>query len=1297
MERCHKLRPHRWWVILILTLFLMPTLGCSENIPEFIKLLSEEPDDTNSPSDPLSATVSVAQGQSNFSEIGFDIHFTFEFSEAIDASSFTESDLTFKGAATYTCGSIVDENMGTMFTVTCNAGTTGSVQISLPAGAVESQVGALKNLTAAEVNNLVTIVGDIDPPLDPFGLANTASSDTSVTLSWTSGGGSTNGFQIAYRPGTIAPIDCESDSLISPALIGSATEFEITSLNSASNYSFRVCAINGDNPVEFSSGQTITVMTAGTGEPPPPDPTLLPVTNLEPNSLKLNWSSGGGSTATYQIAYTTGATAPPDCDSATVITSATVGADTFHTVSGLIASTQYSFRVCALNSDFSPDVSAGVTITETTPEPLPQNPSNPVFVEASNSTIDLTWGNGGGTTVAFQIAYQAGGTAPADCGSGTVIPHGTVGTATAYRVTGLSASTQYAFRICAVNSTPAFSIGAMVNGTTLVNQAPPPNPISLASGNVNTSSIELNWNSGGGTTAKYQISYQSGGTAPADCTSGNVIASTDVGASTTYTVNTLSPGTQYSFRVCALNSDVPPDFSAGTTFTESTASTVSTLNFTTTSGSIGESGGSKVITVSLSPSQPSPVTVDYDVTDNGNAADISTTMSGTLTFLSGETIKTITINIVDDSTPELAEIIDVDISNPIGNATLGGNTNYVLTINQNDLPKVTFNTANVRGDEGDGNIPLSLSLDVPASFTVSVDVDIDGGAGSTVTGSDILGGYFPKTVTFSPGSTHKVIGVPIVDEQLDEGHEDEFLGLKLTSLLNGGVGLQTTSKVFVRDNDYCNGFRVLDYPFANSNDGPAGTPSDPFIICTPQQLNTISDNAGFMNLAYKLMAPLNMSRYTGSQYNPIGTFSNQYMGEFDFNDFTVSNLSYNESRIDVGLFGVIGSTGVVKNLKLINSGFTGSNSVGAVVGRSYGTIKKVSVFNTSVTGDTRVGGIVGFLGAYKTLEDSFANNVNVTASDTISRVGGIVGATFQGTRLSRVFATGVVNGNSKVGGLVGEAVANPLIIEDSFADTSVNGNSAAPDVGLLIGEDQGGTFVNVRHVNEFCGSINSGAGGCNSILSTSVSASLLQSHANPLAPSWDLAFDDEDGTENIWITQGSDFPDHKRPDSETEAGQAGFIFATSNSYTGNMLGLTGAHSYCNAVAQLSSLPHVKLHTYRAIVSTSAVNASSFVPNVAYWLPTLLPGDKVTNQIWNGSNLLTPIQRDEDGLSFGLEQFWTGTDKYGNWTGNSCANWTSNSTGNTGTIGDTTTSSPNWIDSTSLQCDQVKRIRCVSID
>src|SRR4029077_1392120 len=111
-----------------------------------------------------------------------------------------------------------------------------------------------------------------------------------------------------------------------------------------------------------------------------------------------------------------------------------------------------------------------------------------------------------------------------------------------------------------------------------------------------------------------------------------------------------------------------------------------TLQFDSAGYSVNENGGTATITVTRTGGSDGPVSVDY-ATSNGTATAGSdyTTASGTLNFAAGETSKTFTVPITNDTLVEGDETVNLTLSNPSGGATLGSQNTATLTIHDDDV------------------------------------------------------------------------------------------------------------------------------------------------------------------------------------------------------------------------------------------------------------------------------------------------------------------------------------------------------------------------------------------------------------------------------------------------------------------------------------------------------------------------------------------------------------------------------------------------------------------------------------
>ncbi|MBI2877535.1 MAG: SBBP repeat-containing protein [Candidatus Tectomicrobia bacterium] len=96
--------------------------------------------------------------------------------------------------------------------------------------------------------------------------------------------------------------------------------------------------------------------------------------------------------------------------------------------------------------------------------------------------------------------------------------------------------------------------------------------------------------------------------------------------------------------------------------------------------------GTVIITVTRTGGRSGEVTVDFATSDGTAIADSDyTPISGTLTLADGETSKTFTVPILDDTAVEGDETVNLTLSNPTGGSTLGSPSAAVMTIRNVDV------------------------------------------------------------------------------------------------------------------------------------------------------------------------------------------------------------------------------------------------------------------------------------------------------------------------------------------------------------------------------------------------------------------------------------------------------------------------------------------------------------------------------------------------------------------------------------------------------------------------------------
>lgn len=208
----------------------------------------------------------------------------------------------------------------------------------------------------------------------------------------------------------------------------------------------------------------------------------------------------------------------------------------------------------------------------------------------------------------------------------------------------------------------------------------------------------------------------------------------------------------------------------------------------------GEADTEMNFTVSLTSPAPAPVSVDYatsDVTATAGSDYVAT--SGTTTFLPGDTARTVSVGILDDSLIEEDETFIVALSNAVG-ATIAGAQGTGTISDDDDTtvaePFVSVDDVTViEGDVGSSAATLTLSLSEASTAAVAVDfATSDAGA---IAGADYVS--TSGTATFAPGDIVETVDVQILGDTSDEPDEQFALNLSNGSgaTITDGQGIGT--------------------------------------------------------------------------------------------------------------------------------------------------------------------------------------------------------------------------------------------------------------------------------------------------------------------------------------------------------------------------------------------------------------------------------------------------------------------------------------------------------------------------
>jgi chorismate-pyruvate lyase len=194
-------------------------------------------------------------------------------------------------------------------------------------------------------------------------------------------------------------------------------------------------------------------------------------------------------------------------------------------------------------------------------------------------------------------------------------------------------------------------------------------------------------------------------------------------------------------------------------------------------------------TLTVSPASTGTVTVNY-ATANGSALAGSdyTATSGTLTFTAGQTSKTVTVNVVGNTTVEPNETFVVNLSGASGATIL--DSQGLGTVLNDDGPLVRINdVSKAEGNSGTTAFTFTVTLSPASSGTVTVQYATANG--SAVAGSDYSAAS--GTLTFAPGQTKKTVTVTVLGNRVVEPTEPFVVNLLSTSgaTIFDGQGLGT--------------------------------------------------------------------------------------------------------------------------------------------------------------------------------------------------------------------------------------------------------------------------------------------------------------------------------------------------------------------------------------------------------------------------------------------------------------------------------------------------------------------------
>jgi hypothetical protein len=253
----------------------------------------------------------------------------------------------------------------------------------------------------------------------------------------------------------------------------------------------------------------------------PTAPSGLTATVASCSQINLSWTDNSSNETGFKI-YNSGGT---------LITTISTANTTTASVTGLSASTAYSYYVVAYNGAGNSSNSNTSSATTSACATVPTAPSGLTSTVASCTQVNLSWTDNSSNETGFNIYRNS-----------TQIGSVSAGV-TSYSNTGLTASTAYSYYVVAYNGAGNSSNSNTSSATTSACTTVPTAPSGLTATVASCSQVNLSWTDNSSNESGFKI-YNSGGT---------LITTISTANTTTYSVTGLTASTTYSYYVVSYN------------------------------------------------------------------------------------------------------------------------------------------------------------------------------------------------------------------------------------------------------------------------------------------------------------------------------------------------------------------------------------------------------------------------------------------------------------------------------------------------------------------------------------------------------------------------------------------------------------------------------------------------------------------------------------------------------------------------------------------------------------------------
>lgn len=233
--------------------------------------------------------------------------------------------------------------------------------------------------------------------------------------------------------------DCRSPEAVAVDMPMAGSPFvDLPGLTAGTTYAVHACSVRTFADGAASHYSTGVAGTKATLAALPTEVSGLTATQEAPASIRLTWAAAP-SAVSYLVTSATGSTVPAaSCAGGQAV------AGTELVISGLTLGTRYNLRVCAKNGNPVPDITTGATVVRYLSSPPAPEVLDLTTANTQARTLSFTWSSANGAAGKYRVSF--GAALPA-----VGCPGGTETTQTTASFSGLTPSTTYRLRICAMN------------------------------------------------------------------------------------------------------------------------------------------------------------------------------------------------------------------------------------------------------------------------------------------------------------------------------------------------------------------------------------------------------------------------------------------------------------------------------------------------------------------------------------------------------------------------------------------------------------------------------------------------------------------------------------------------------------------------------------------------------------------------------------------------------------------------------------------------------------------------------